>query len=241
MTSRDQFIDFKKRYEVFVSLHHVEFINNFKQNYQRLSNSFQILTNLVEELDRKEAQEFNIFSILDRGHHEVLTHTPFLAELLNPKGSHGQDNLFLRLFLTQSLNFSENDACDPNWFVIKESEHVDLRVVNYFLRTAVFIENKIYTDAHSGQLSRYFKIWKEGVFQGNGAFVYLTPLGNMPGDYGFDDIGYPENPKDSILKELIRLSYRKDISGWLEKALPQIQAPKVYQTVKQYINLIKTL
>ena len=42
---------------------------------------------------------FNVFSILRMKHYEVRTHSPFLAELLNPNGSHGKKDTFLRLFV----------------------------------------------------------------------------------------------------------------------------------------------
>lgn len=38
----------------------------------------------------KNGDFFNIFSILKMETDEVKTHSAFLAELLNPKGSHGQ-------------------------------------------------------------------------------------------------------------------------------------------------------
>jgi len=237
MISKEQFINFKKRYQEFENQHQSEFIDKFKQDYKGFYNSYQMEKNLVEEINRKEALEFNIFSILDRGHLEVLTHTPFLAELLNLKGSHGQKNLFLKAFLMRFLD-SENEASDENWLTIKESEYVDLRIINYPLRKAIFIENKIYTDAHSGQLSRYYRLWGKGYFKGNGAFIYLTLHGSEPSESGFD-----ENvcQKSSVMKHLKCLSYKKDIRTWLEEVYPQIESQKVKQTIKQYIDLLKVL
>lgn len=243
MIREEQFNKFLKRYEEFKKQHEIEILERFTQDYQSFINSYQVVKNLVDELNRKEAQEFNVFSILDRGHLEVLTHTPFLANLLNPKSSHGQKNLFLRLFLMELSNYSksivESDAFDHNWFVVKESEFVDLRIVNYSLRKAIFIENKIYTDAHSGQLSRYFQLWKDGYFGGNGAFIYLTLHGDEPNDSGFDPDAIYDKAK--IMEQLICLSYQINICVWLEKAISQIEAPRVKQTVKQYIDLIKIL
>ena len=239
MISEEHFIKFKKRYGEFKKHHEVAILERFKQDYQRFTNSYQVVKNLVDELNRKEAQEFNVFSILDRGHLEVLTHTPFLADLLNPTGTHGQKNLFLRLFLMQVLEYPESEASDKNWFVAKESEYVDLKIVNYSLREAIFIENKIYTGAHSGQLSRYYRVWKDGYFKGNGAFIYLTLHGGAPNISGFDPDEIYE--KAEILEQLICLCYKMDIHDWLEKAIPHIEAPRVEQTVKQYTDLIKAL
>src|SRR5665213_375123 len=62
-----------------------------------------------DALTRVTGEHFNIFQILGIGHREVTTHSPILAELLNPKGSHGQGSAFLRLFLAK-FRISEFNA-----------------------------------------------------------------------------------------------------------------------------------
>ena len=49
----------------------------------------------------KSGDFFNIFSILRVERNEVYTHSAILCELLNPKGSHGMGDTFLRLFLNE--------------------------------------------------------------------------------------------------------------------------------------------
>src|SRR5437660_12720896 len=55
----------------------------------------------ADALAQATGEQFNIFQILRVGHLEVTTHSPILAELLNPKGRHGQGAAFLRLFLAR--------------------------------------------------------------------------------------------------------------------------------------------
>ena len=190
----------------------------------------------IENYFKTESPHFNVFKILGLDRKEVLTHTPFLANLLSPFDSHQQSNLFLKYFLQQVLNFPNQDIENQIWNIRKEYEQIDLRIVNTFLRKAVFIENKIYTVAHSGQLSRYFKNWKENYT--GGAFIYLTINGDSPPVEGFDETIYP---KKEILSELIILSYKKDIYRWLESCIVDIQSKKVQYTVHQYLDLIKQL
>jgi len=52
-----------------------------------------------EAMSRATGEQFNMFRVLGVGHLEVKTHSPILAELLNPKGKHGQGDVFLSLFL----------------------------------------------------------------------------------------------------------------------------------------------
>ncbi|MDP9665974.1 UNVERIFIED_ORG: hypothetical protein J2W16_003709 [Pseudomonas cremoricolorata] len=57
---------------------------------------------LVRETNAKLAASgelFNIFSITRIERAEVNTHSAMIAELLNPKGRHGQGACFLELFL----------------------------------------------------------------------------------------------------------------------------------------------
>jgi len=238
MISEKQFIEFKKRYEEFEKQQKLEVLERFKKDFHRFSNSYRVINELVGEFNRKEALEFNVFAILGRGHLEVLTHTPFLAELLDPRGTHGQKGLFLRCFLMRILGYTEAEASDQNWFITKESEHVDLRILNYSLRKAIYIENKIYTDAHSGQLSRYYLLWQTSSFKGSGAFIYLTPDGKEPDDAGFDD---KISTKSEIMKCLFLLSYKNDICNWLKESILQVESSRVRETINQYIDLIKKL
>ncbi|MGI6160464.1 MAG: PD-(D/E)XK nuclease family protein [Christensenellales bacterium] len=80
-----------------------------------MTQSDQVLKDILDEAvgilrkrEEEKAQDanFNVFSILGMERREVETHSRFLYELLNPKGSHGCEHLFLSQFcetvLTQS-------------------------------------------------------------------------------------------------------------------------------------------
>ena len=60
----------------------------------------------------KRGEFFNIFNVLKIGGNEVRLHSAFLAELLNPEGSHGLGNIFLVEFLKKLKvdNFQTNGA-----------------------------------------------------------------------------------------------------------------------------------
>ena len=53
----------------------------------------------VEEKKREEGEFFNVFNTIGLRTEEVRLHSAFIAELLNPKGSHGLSQLFLQAFL----------------------------------------------------------------------------------------------------------------------------------------------
>lgn len=230
---------FKTGYDHFVESHTEAIVNSFSSGFNRLQKNYAIIKNLVEEVDQFKAEQFNVFHILDRGKYEVSTHTPFLAELLNPNGSHGQKNLFLSKFLNLLLCLPE-EADDFNWLVYSETEFIDLQIVNYPLKKAIFIENKIYTDAHDGQLSRYFKKWRDGYWQDNGAFIYLSPNQNKntPANDGFSE---EVCPKEQVMDVLCIWSYQDEIHRWLKEVLPLVKSEKVRGTLRQYMDTIMHL
>ena len=49
----------------------------------------------------KQGEFFNVFNTIGLRTEEVRLHSAFIAELLNPQGSHGLSNLFLQSFLKQ--------------------------------------------------------------------------------------------------------------------------------------------
>jgi hypothetical protein len=63
-----------------------------------LSSSGRIIAH-QEEIKRLKGESFNIFSILGMESNENATHSAFLGELLNPKGSHLLGAIFLERFL----------------------------------------------------------------------------------------------------------------------------------------------
>lgn len=64
----------------------------------------------------KDGLLFNIFEILDRTTDEVKCHSAFIAELLDPKGEHGQSSKFLKLFFDcfQEIKNIENKIIGDN-------------------------------------------------------------------------------------------------------------------------------
>lgn len=233
--TEDGFLIFKKRVQDYIEGHQSNYFELFRKQFETLRDNCDLIKLSIAEINLKEAINFNIFQILGLGHLEVRTHTPLLAELLDRNGSHGQKQLFLEKFL-EYLNFCPDEAYDSSWNVIKERENIDLQLINYRLRKAVFIENKIYSGSHSGQLSRYYSMWKK-CFPNGGEFLYLTITGVPPDDAGFNE----EYPRDVVEKDLKRISYKKHIKEWLEATLPHIQATKVKETIVQYLFIIKTL
>ena len=150
--------------------------------------------------------QFNLFKVLGIERKEVY-HSALLAWLLDPRGSHGLGDYFLRGFLSeaaiaaQDKNVAGVTPLDvAGWKLsnvkveterhLSDFRHDHLDVQHNYLDIlltdttdgfACLVENKIGSDEHSNQLSNYLRI-VEREHKGLVPFpIYLTPDGRQPG------------------------------------------------------------
>ncbi len=206
---------------------------------QKLLNEASRISKRHDEKEKETGYNFNLFSITNIERYEVNTHSAMVAELLNPKGSHGQGSIFLELFINTSLTLEATfkDKLDyKNAIVLKEKgfnggdDRIDILVkfTNYW----VLIENKI--DAPDGikQLERYNDIGKKECRKFD--LIYLTKCGTDASQQSLGD-----TVKD---EDYIRLSYVENISNWLSLCIKEVSlTPIVREAILQYLNLVKKI
>lgn len=198
--------------------------------------------------DQKETEEkqrrgdlFNVFNILNLQTYEVRTHSAFLSELLNPQGSHGMRDGFLKLFLSSiyvfdhwSFNTIDAKVCvEESVGSISEDGteggRVDIIISSH--NKAIIIENKIYAQDQANQLIRYANYGK--MFD-DYKLVYLTLDGHEASEMSCGNM--TEN------KDYYSISYKKDILEWLELCLDSCRDKElVFYSLKQYCTLLKEL
>lgn len=189
------------------------------------------------EYRRKHAPEFNIFKLLDIETLEDFTHTRFLIDLLDPKGSHGQHFLFLGRFL-KILRSKKIPVPAGKWdsheWIIQSEVHTpfgipDIVISCKDLDYLCVIENKIYHHERPNQLKDYGQ-WMKSIIEEfpSQALVLLTPEGRKP-----------------ISGPAYRLSFKTDIYDWLHNILIQeselITPEKLRGTLIQYLEIISDL
>ena len=194
---------------------------------------------------RVNAPHFNIFQVLGVSYYEVTTHSALLRELLDPFGTHGQGNLFFKLFLEHLstkgiINFSDipsftNDVYDDYTCITEQvisSGRVDI-VIERRERGrdfCIYIENKIYAMDQYRQLERYWEeLQQHEAPNHRKKLIYLTILGHDPEDCTLEKT------------EIICLSYRKDIKAWLNRCYEQILSERIKHTIDQYLLAISTI
>jgi hypothetical protein len=128
-------------------------------------------------------KEPNIFKILGVADYEI-RHSNFLAWLLDPKESHGLNELFLTRFLqdiflddrTRNFTLLELGSLDLSQIEVwREWNNID--VVIYTDEMVIAIENKVWSGEHSEQLVRYKEIIESQFPDHRKAYVFLSPYG----------------------------------------------------------------
>lgn len=217
-------------------------------------NQVRIVSQKIKE-QRKEkferGENFNIFNDLGFMSDEVHLHSMFLANLLNPKGSHGQRGKFLEAFLKMlqksfpaiSADSLELDTAIASVGVEKyigrqtdsEGGRIDIYLTDG--KHSIIIENKINAGDQHHQMLRY---WNYGMSQKGDdteksfVLIYLTLDGCSPSK---DSLG--EDLKEN---DMVCLSYKSDIRGWLDRCVElAARTPLVRETINQYISTIDIL
>ena len=72
-------------------------INTIENILQQAS----VVNSLYKKIFQLTGDNFNIFKIIGLTSNEVRVHSAFIAELLNPNGSHGQGTIFFKLFIKE--------------------------------------------------------------------------------------------------------------------------------------------
>lgn len=193
-----------------------------------------------DDLAEYTGENFNVFDILGVYQHE-LKHSAFIGNLLNVKGKHGQKDVFLKLFIDEIKDISENNVSLEDFITAQSRAIIEMhdgRVnladdeggrIDIFItdgRNELLIENKIWAGDQEKQLSRYYRA--------NRFIIYLTLDGKEPGLASCGDLKLGE--------QFICVSYKEHIVNWLEKCIKEMaNKPIIRETLNQYLYLVKQL
>lgn len=202
------------------------------------------VTRLYQQSEKKRAKKeergeyFNVFNTIGLRSEEVRLHSAMIAELLNPKGSHGLSDLFLQAFLEilelpDYVKEAKGKIKERNIGPKSETEGGQIDIIIEDGNHAVIIEDKIYASDQYNQLLRYNNYGKKK-FKKGFELVYLTLEGYKPDDKSLGGEKFPYH----------LLSYKKDIVEWLNrctKIAKSKRKPLVEAVIIQYKELIKQI
>jgi len=154
------------------------------------------------DLERLETllEQFNIFEALEAVHVEV-RHSAFLSYLLSPSENHGLGDLFVKQLLKRALSTTvqqsytitpiDLDVWDlNNLIVLREWQNIDLLLIDEVNKLVVVVENKINSEEHSDQLSRYRQIILQHYPDWHKIYLFLSPEGDLPSDESYIPVDY---------------------------------------------------
>lgn len=208
------------------------------KDIQNLLNQISIINKKNEEIIEASGGRFNMFGVLGVDHYEN-THSAIICEFLNPKGSHGLKDQFLKAFVEHYIKEHENSIdffCRFETRTAKaqtefptQDGRIDILIEDNNGH-AIIIENKIYAIDQWEQLSRYNKFALANYKSGNYIILYLTLDGVEASEQSGKDVDY------------FKISHSDFIIKWLEKCVSiSSRFPLVRETIIQYINHLRKL
>ena len=218
------------------------------QNEQLISLINQTVHINEEKIIQSKAKGefFNLIKIMGMSSSEVHTHTPIIADLLNPKGSHGQNAFFLKSFVDFfSLDFDVDSSVSLEREKRVGKDQFDILIQNS--HQMLIIENKIYAGDQSRQLNRYYSY---SISQNKQPIlIYLSLKDARPSKNSLGNIHFNEEEDSYYLDgdqtqpvSLITLNYQNNLVDWLRKLVESLSKhPNIVCAIQQYKNLIEQM
>lgn len=250
ITTAEQQIEFIERYKSFTESTSSNLWQYSEERFAALLSRFREARKLAMEAEQAVASSYNLFSIIKLHFSEVRLHTPILANLLNPKGTHSQGLLFYKHFIESCVKDKPLPGAtdiEPYDLYVKDEKvtkwgNIDILIYSRKRgnRFAIIVENKIGARDQYKQLYRYLTYAQQelGLTLEQIRVVYLTLSGKPPDYSGLE-------PKEKQLLDMVlnRAGYHSQIVGMLENLikLNSVRADKVKYTIEQYIQILKDL
>ena len=230
-----------------------------------------LLTDFVidnPELERLEdiISDFNLFEVLNLQKQEI-RHSNFLAWVLNPTQPHALGSYLLKRVLIKASSRGGSIGDNPispidvdvwdlsETLVLREENRIDILLLNEVEGFVCAIENKLDSQDHSQQLSRYRNLIEKKYPDFKRQYILLSPEGDPPKEEGEIDywvtMGYGEicealEKAIEIRSHTMSGEVRSFIQHYttmlrrhvLEDSEVQTLARKIYQRHQKAIELI---
>ena len=222
-----------------------------KINISNLLSQVSIIKKKYDDLAEYTGENYNVFNVLGI-YNDELSHSKIIGDFLNVKGSHGQKDTFLELFLNEINVFNENTEQHKvlhNFKTENSSTHIEKYIGKVEFSNCVggridilindgsnniIIENKIWAGDQYLQLVRYNNQDKKA------PIIYLTLEGKEPSIDSISDKN--DENRLTLGKDFVCISYRTNIVNWLENCIKEMaNKPIIRESLNQYLVLVKQL
>ncbi len=206
-----------------------------KNHIKYLIKQVKVLNNKYDVIKKLTGENFNIFSILNLESDEVKTHSYFIFNLLDPKGSHEMGEKFLRLFLKKALQKEEYEKAGKLIAVKREDPTDESRRIDFTIELEnlfIAVEMKIYASDQPKQLADYKSYIQNK--KNKTKLFYLTLYG--------DEASTKSTKGLEVEKDYFLLSFYTHIYEWLQECIEKsATVPTVREGLVHYKNLIQKL
>ncbi len=240
-------------------------------DFDKFVRQFSEYLDAANESKKRGNNDYNPLKAVQSQSDEVNMHSGFLVSLLDTRGEHYQDDLFLKLFL-QTLGLESWFGETKNAQVFKEYKNIDIYISNG--EKHIIIENKIWSGDQDGQIARYINEIHanssddESVNYENIAVVYLTPFPRKPEnnsldkwdtDFLFDEKGNKIEFKEIMKKQLDKkaeiyfldeaktlryqnVTYKIDILEWIVECQKEVgNITSLNSALEFYKDIVKII
>lgn len=189
--------------------------------------------------DKYLASKFNVFDYIYQDENRL---SDIIADLLDPNGKHGQEEVFLREFLNLILNRVEKSIAG---YDLRKARISREKTTNYLIRSqrriditinlgtfGIGIENKPWAGDQEHQLRDYNENLNRQ-FKGNYLLIYLSGFGAEPQSLNQNE---KENLKEQ--KKLLVICYPIEFKEWLQNCYKECNSEKIRYFLRDFIDFV---
>lgn len=205
--------------------------------FQAAARQVELAADRQRLIDRRLATGFNVFDLIEPDENRL---SDILAGLLDPKGDHGQGDLFLRLLL-DALGLASQAGRARHCAVLREAPTYGIqkhrRRMDIMVDAGVLlaIENKVDALEQSDQVRDYLDHLNRLARRRScrRALIYLTPDGRPP-----DSIAPGVLKRHRASGRLHCWSYRGEVRAWLADCRRCCEATRIRAFLADFIGYI---
>ena len=203
--------------------------------FASINHRIELAERQQRRIDKRLATGFNVFHLIEPDENKL---SDILADLLDPQGTHGQGDLFLRLLFEQ-LGLGSGAKLTKNAIVQREAPTHGIlkyrRRMDVFVdaRALLVIENKLNSLEQRDQVKDYLAHLDTCLRGRKSRLIYLTRSGEQPKSLSQDAI-----EKEQVAGRLHFWSYQGDLRDWLKECRRQCKAKRISDFLLDFMGHI---
>lgn len=209
-------------------------------NYINLLNYVEDINNQRQKQKNQGLNDYSLASVLRKPRDEVGMHSLIIYSLLNPKGIHYQNDLFLNLFIEKVIGIPVVDFGE-NIEVFREELTDTNRRIDFTIKSSKYligIEMKVNAPDLNNQIADYYTFLKKESENGDGTprkiqILYLSKFGKVA----------PNHSRGNIPSQNLKnISFNKHILEWLNACLNSVwNITNLNIYLKDYISVVQKI